>query len=152
MSRRDTISDILYVLRDGKCHTYKEIAYEVETSLSTVRRIILSLSYRHPITIYQGQRSDGKRGVELEIFIDPALGGFTSSEIAIIIIALLFLSDITNKYGQVVCDFIIDKVKRKWKKDEAALDEIKRVLEDLDLPGNNIRNIILHFSSSTINL
>ena len=40
MSRRDTISDILYVLRDGKCHTYKEIAYEVETSLSTVRRII----------------------------------------------------------------------------------------------------------------
>jgi predicted DNA-binding transcriptional regulator YafY len=125
MIKRDTISDILYELRDGKCHTYAELADAAEVSLTTVRRCIESLSYHHPIVIFQGQRSDGKRGVELEIFIDPALGGFTSSEIAIIIIALLFLSDITNKYGQVVCDFLIDKVIRKWKKDEAALDEIK---------------------------
>ena len=152
MMKRDTISDILYELRDGKCHTYAELAEAAEVSLMTVRRCIESLSYKHPIIIFQGQRSDGRRGVQLEVFIDPAIGGFTSSEIAIIIIALLLLSDITNKYGQVVCDFLIDKVIRKWKKNEEAFNVIKRVLEDLDLPRNNIENIILHFSSSTINL
>ena len=36
MSRRDTISDILYVLRDGKCHTYAELAEAAEVSLITV--------------------------------------------------------------------------------------------------------------------
>jgi hypothetical protein len=62
------------------------------------------------------------------------------------------LSDISNRYGQGICDFLIDKVIKKWKKNEEALNVIKRVLEDLDLPRNNIENIILHFSSSTINL
>jgi len=72
MIKRDTISDILYELRDGKCHTYAELAEAAEVSLITVRRCIESLSYHHPIVIFQGQRSDGRRGVQLEVFIDPA--------------------------------------------------------------------------------
>lgn len=148
MSRIDTISDILYVLRDGKCHTYKEIAYEVEASLSTVRRIISSLSYRHPITIYQGQRSDGKRGVELEIFIDPALGGFTSVEIALIIIGLVILSELINDKGKALCLFIITRIKTKLLTEINLLNLIKRVLEDINLPRNNIEKVIIYFTEA----
>jgi response regulator of citrate/malate metabolism len=63
MIKRDTISDILYELRDGKCHTYAELAEAAEVSLITVRRCIESLSYHHPIVIFQGQRSDGRNGL-----------------------------------------------------------------------------------------
>ena len=111
MSRRDTISDILYVLRDGKCHTYKEIAYEVEASLSTVRRIILSLSYRHPITIYQGQRSDGKRGVRLDVSKDTALGALTTTQLDLIIKSLENYKDNILKEQETNYKFLINKFK-----------------------------------------
>lgn len=121
MIKRDTISDILYELRDGKCHTYAELAEKAEVSLMTVRRCIESLRYRHPIEVFIGQRSDGRRGVQLEIFIDPALGGFASEKIALIIIGLIVLSDYLSKYKE-LCNIIIYKIKTKWKKDEDVIN------------------------------
>jgi predicted DNA-binding transcriptional regulator YafY len=57
-------ADILNVLTDGKIHTMKEIAREVEVSESTVKRHIQSLSYRYPVETFKG--GDKRGGVYLD--------------------------------------------------------------------------------------
>ena len=89
MRTSDTISDILAVLSDGKCHTYEEIASEVGVCKRTIQNHVTSLSFSHPIETYSGQRIDGKRGIRLDISKDTTLGALTDLEKDIILKALI---------------------------------------------------------------
>lgn len=57
-------ADILNYISDGKLHTMRDIAIEVEVSERTARRHIQSLSYRYPIEVFVGGRDTG--GVKLD--------------------------------------------------------------------------------------
>lgn len=57
-------ADILNVLLDGQMHTMQEIADVVEVNERTVRRHIMSLSYRFPIETFCGGIERG--GVKLD--------------------------------------------------------------------------------------
>lgn len=59
----NTIADILNYISDGKIHTLKEIASEIEISQITVKRHIQALSYRFNIETFKGGIDKG--GVRL---------------------------------------------------------------------------------------
>lgn len=63
MRNRNIQADILNYISDGKLHTTKEIASEIEISQITVKRHIQALSYRFNIETFKGGIDKG--GVRL---------------------------------------------------------------------------------------
>lgn len=63
MRNRNIQADVLNYISDGKLHTTKEIASEIEISQITVKRHIQALSYRFNIETFKGGIDKG--GVRL---------------------------------------------------------------------------------------
>ena len=109
MRYSDVTSDILAILSDGKCHTCEEIAIELEISISTVKRHITSLSYRHSIETFEGRRSDGKRGIRLDVSRDTAVGGLSDESLDLLIKSLEAYKDNVPKGKESIYKWLVDK-------------------------------------------
>ena len=109
MKYSDITSDILAILSDGKCHTYDEIATELEVGRNTVRRHVESLSYRHSIEFYRGQRTDGKRGIQLDISRDSAVGGLSDDALDLLIESLKAYGNQIPKNKEATYKWLVNK-------------------------------------------
>lgn len=89
---------ILSFLLDGKKRTYRDIAYEMEVSYSTVRRIITDLAIYFPIEIFHGGRENG--GVRLDKQYIFSGIPFTYEELQNLIKGLVLLEKESNESMQ----------------------------------------------------
>ena len=87
-------ADILNVLSDGKKHTMREIALELEVNERTVRRHIQSLSYRYPIETFCGGIDRG--GVWLRKEYCDGTRIFTREEVDLLKSGLMLLKKKEN--------------------------------------------------------
>ena len=91
MRSRNIQADILSFISDGKLHTTKEIANEVEISQITVKRHIQSLTYRFNIETFNGGIEKG--GVRLIPDENVKTNYLNENELQLIVSKLSSLQD-----------------------------------------------------------
>ena len=91
MRSRNIQADILSFISDGKLHTTKEIANEIEISQITVKRHIQSLAYRFNIETFKGGIDKG--GVRLIPDESVNTNYLNENELQLIISKLSLLQD-----------------------------------------------------------
>lgn len=84
-------ADILNYISDGKVHTMKQIANELEIHINTVQRHIQSLSYRYNIETFCGGINRG--GVQLIPEPKVSVERLTSDDLQLIISKLSSLQE-----------------------------------------------------------
>ena len=106
-------ADILNYVSDGKIHSMKQIADEIEVSERTVRRHIRSLAYRYPIETFCGGINRGGVFLDTKYIVQGKI--ITLEKLQILDKALILLQksgckDVNQKaLNELIKDFTLPK-------------------------------------------